>query len=131
MDLRGREEGDFEVHKRVDEYNKEVLEPYVVGVVAKDEEAVMNMLQQSPELEGWRTATMLTDSRGQQKAYLQHTSLVKSEEDLAAEMEEKLSLKAAQTAVRQRKKEARKERSQFDKAREAYLESEVDFNEYL
>ena len=131
MDLRGRKEGDFEAHKRIDQYNKEILEPYVVGVVTKDEEVVMNMLQQTPEIEGWRTATMLTDSRGQQKAWLQHSSLVKSEEDLAAEMAEKLSLKAAQTVVKQQKKEEKKERVQFEKARAAYLESEVDFNEYL
>lgn len=131
MDLYSRQEGDFEAHKRVDQYNKEVLEPYVVGVVAKDEEIVMNMLQQSPELEGWRTATMLTDSRGQQKAYLQHSSLVKSDEDLAADIEDKLALNAAKTAVKQQRKETKESRKKFEKAREAYLESEVDFSEYL
>lgn len=131
MDLRGRKDGDFEAHKRIDEYNKEVLEPYVVGVVAKDEEIVMNMIAQTPELEGWRTATMLTDSRGQQKAYLQHTSLVKSEDDLATEMEGKLSLQAAKTVIKQRKKVEKAEQKSFEKARAAYLESEVDFNEYL
>lgn len=131
MDLYSRQEGDFEAHRRIDQYNKEVLEPYVVGVVAKDEEVVMNMFQQSPELEGWRTATMLTDSRGQHKTYLQHTSLVKSEEDLAADMAEKLVLNTAKTQVKQQKKEARESRKKFDKAREAYLESEVNISEYL
>ena len=128
MDLRGRKEGDFEAHKRIDEYNKEVLEPYVVGVVAKDEEIVMDMIAQTPELEGWRTATMLTDSRGQQKAYLQHTSLVKTEEDIAAEVEEKLTLNAVKTAVKQQKKERRKEKRQAEMAYDEYLDNKLDIS---
>lgn len=130
MDLRGRIKGDFEAHRRIDEYNKEVLEPYVVGVVAKDEEIVMNMITQTPELEGWRTATMLTDSRGQQKAYLQHTSLVKTEEDIAAEVEEKLTLNAVKTAIKHHKKAAETEKKQAEAAYEEYAKSRIDLNKF-
>lgn len=130
MALRDRKEGDFEAHKRVDQYNKEVLEPYVVGVVAKDEEVVMNMLRQTPELEGWRTATMLTDSRGQQKAWLQHSSLVKSEEDLANEIEDKLSLKAAKSLLKQRQKAAQTEKRQKEMAYEEYAKSRIDLDKF-
>lgn len=130
MALRDRQKGDFEAHRRVDQYNKEVLESYVVGVVAKDEEVVMDMLRQTPELEGWRTATMLTDSRGQQKAYLQHSSLVKSEEDLVAEMEEKLSLNISKKALKQRQKSAQAEKKQAEKAYEEYAKSRIDLNKF-
>lgn len=131
MALYERKDGDFEALHKVDEFNKQVLESSVVETVAKDEEIITKMMMQTRELEGKNTVTMLTDSRGQQKAWLQHTSLIKSEEDLATEMEEKLSLKAAKTAINQRNKAVRKEKTKFEKAREAYLESEVNFNEYL
>lgn len=39
--------------------------------------------------------------------------------------------KTAKAQLKQQQKEALKEREKFEKAREAYLESEVDFNEYL
>lgn len=131
MGLYGRKEGDFEALRKVDEFNKKVLEPSVIETVAKDEEIIANMMSQTRELEGRNTVTMLTDSRGQHKAYLQHSSLIKSEEDIAAEVEEKLVLNAAKTVVKQQKKEAHEERKKFEKAREAYMESEVDFSEYL
>lgn len=131
MALYDRKEDDFEALRKVDEFNKQKLEAYVVETVSEDEAIIGNMRIQPRELEGRNAVTMLADSRGQQKAWLQHTPLIKSEEDLAAEMAEKLSLKAAQTVVKQQKKEEKKERVQFEKARAAYLESEVDFNEYL
>lgn len=39
--------------------------------------------------------------------------------------------RADKALLKQQKKEAREERKKFEKAREAYMESEVDFNEYL
>lgn len=131
MAFRDRRPGDSEALRKVDEFNKRVLEPAVVNRVAEDMEIITRMSERNRDLEAKRSFTMLTDSRGQCKAYLQPAGLIKTEEDLAAEMEERLSLKAAKTEVKQRKKEAGKERARFEKAREAYLESEVDFNEYL
>ena len=58
MALRDRKPGDFEALKAVDRFNKEVLEPYVLGVVNKDEEKVLRLLEQTPELEGWRAYNM-------------------------------------------------------------------------
>lgn len=128
MALRDRRPGDFAALRAVDDFNKNTLEPYVVQVASKDNDITMNMLQQTRELEGKRVNTMLTDSRGQQKAWLQHTPLVKSEEDLVAEIEEKLSLKASQTLVKQQKKERRKEKKQAEIAYEEYLNNKLDLN---
>lgn len=131
MALRDRKPGDFDALRKVDEFNKRILEPAVVNRVAEDAEIISQMLEHNRELEGKQSYTMLTDSRGQHKAYLRPSALTKSEGELVAEMEDKLTLKTAKTAVRRRNKEDRKERSRFEKAREAYMESEVDFNEYL
>ena len=120
--------GDFEERKKVDEFNKRELEPYVVGIVANDEERVTNMLKQSPELEGKYAYTMLTDSRGQQKAYLQHSPLIKSEEDLASEIEEKLALNNIRTQVKQQRKEERQEKKQAEMAYDSYLDNKLDLN---
>lgn len=128
MALRDRKPGDFEERKKVDEFNKRELEPYVVGIVANDEERVTNMLKQSPELEGKYAYTMLTDSRGQQKAYLQHSPLIKSEEDLASEIEEKLALNNIRTQVKQQRKEERQEKKQAEMAYDSYLDNKLDLN---
>lgn len=116
MALRDRKDGDFEALKAIDNFNKNVLEPSVIEAVNKDEETVKNLLLQTPELEGWRTVNMLTDSRGQQKAYLQHSTLIKSEEDLVAEMEDKIRLNAVKTARKHKldeEKEPRKPQKQL------------------
>lgn len=128
MALRDRKPGDFEARQKVDEFNKRKLEPYVMDVVAKDEERVANMLVQTPEIEGKYTYTMLTDSRGQQKAYLQHTSLIKSEEDLVAEIEDRLALNAFRAQVKQQRKEERQEEKQAEMAYESYLDNKLDLN---
>lgn len=130
MALRDRKEGDHKALQRVDEFNKRTLEPHVVGIVTKAEETVMDMLQQSPELEGWRTVNMLTDSRGQQKAWLQHSSLIKSEEELASEMDEKLSLQSDKRAFKRQKKEEKKEKKQAELAYEEYAKSRIDLNKF-
>lgn len=130
MALRDRKEGDFEALKAIDNFNKNVLEPYVVGAVCKDEEKAMNLLAQTPELEGWRTVNMLTDSRGQQKAYLQHAALIKSEEDLAADMEEKLSLNAVKTAAKQRRNTEKQAKAAAEAAYEDYALSKIDFSKF-
>lgn len=128
MALRDRKPGDFEERRKVDEFNKRMLEPYVMDVVAKDEEKVSKMLMQTPELEGKQTYTMLTDSRGQQKAYLQHSSLIKSEEDLTVEIEDKLALKNLKTQVKQQRKEEQKEKKQAEIAYESYLNNKLDLD---
>ncbi len=127
MALRDRREGDFEAHREVDRFNKETLEPYVVGVVSRDEENVANLFLQSPELEGFRTVTMLTDSRGQQKAYLRHNPLVKSDEELVAEMEDRLSLTTVKKAVKRREKA---EKRQAEAAYEEYARSRIDLDKF-
>lgn len=128
MALRDRKPGDFEALQRIDEYNKRVLEPRVVNTVANDMNIVAQMLEQSPELEGKRTYTMLADSRGQQKAYLQHSPLIKSEEDLINEMEEKLTLNAVKTAAKQQKKTEKKEKKQAEMAYDEYARSVIDLD---
>lgn len=135
MALRDRQPGDFEALREVDEFNKKVLEPSVVGRVAEDAEIIGRMFEHNRELEGKQCCTPLTDSRGQHKAYLRPADLIKTEDELAAEVEGQLSLKNAQTVAKQRKREEKKmekrERSRFEKAREAYMDSEVNFGEYL
>jgi len=130
MALRDRKPGDFEALKAVDRFNKEVLEPYVLGVVNKDEEKVLRLLEQTPELEGWRAYNMITDSRGQQKAWLQHAALIKSEDDLAAEIDEKLSLNAAKTAIKQQQNSDKKAKKAAEQAYEEYAKSKIDFNKF-
>ena len=130
MALRDRQEGDYEAHRQIDRFNKEVLEPSVIETVNKNEAIVMNLLQQTPELEGWRTVNMLTDSRGQQKAYLQHASLVKSEEDLVAEMDDKLRLTPAKTAAKQQRKAEKQAKQAAELAYEEYAESKIDFSKF-
>ena len=130
MALRDRKEGDFAALKAIDQFNKRVLEPSVIQAVGKDEETVMNLLAQTPELEGWRTVNMLTDSRGQQKAYLQHSALIKSEEALVAEMEEKLSLNAVKTAAKHRRKSEKQAKREAERAYEQYAESKIDFSKF-
>lgn len=130
MSLRDRKEGDYAALQAIDRFNKEVLEPSVIDTITKDEETVMRMLTQTPELEGWRTVNMLTDSRGQQKAYLQHSALIKSEEDLVAEMDDKLSLNAAKTVAKQRRKSEAEAKKEAEKAYERYAESKIDFSKF-
>lgn len=86
---------------------------------------------QTPELEGKQTYTMLTDSRGQQKAYLQHSSLIKSEDDLTAEIEEKLALNNFKTQVKQQRKEEKQEKKQAEMAYESYLDNKLDLNKLI
>ncbi len=119
MALYDRKEGDYKAHLAIDQFNKNVVEPTVVNQIASDHEIVGRLLSQTPEVEGKRVATMLTDSRGQHKAWLQHASLIKSEEDLAAEMEEKQLKKAVQTVFKQQKKAEKAEKSKQEKAYEA------------
>lgn len=128
MTLRDRRPGDAAALAKVDEFNKRELEPYVINTVANDMEIVGQMLDQSPELEGKRTYTMLTDSRGQQKAYLQHASLIKSEEDLATEMEEKISLQVAKAVIKRQKKAEKVAKKQAEIAYESYLRKKLDLN---
>lgn len=130
MALRDRQEGDYEAHRQIDRFNKEVLEPSVIETVNKNEAIVMNLLQQTPELEGWRAVNMLTDSRGQQKAYLQHASLIKSEEDLVAEMDDKLRLTPAKTAAKQQRKAEKQAKRAAELAYEEYATSKIDFSKF-
>ena len=130
MALRERQEGDFEALRKVDDFNKNVLEPAVSKRVKEVEEIVTNLFLQTPELEGRRAITMLTDSRGQHKAYLQHASLIKSEEDLVAEMDDKLSLNAAKTASKQRRKAEKQAKQAAELAYEEYAESKIDFSKF-
>lgn len=128
MALRDSKPADFKERMKVDEFNKRTLEPYVVDVVAKDEERVANMFMQTPELEGKQAYTMLTDSRGQQKAYLQHSSLIKTEEDLAAEIEDKLALNNLKAQANQQRKEEKQEKKQAEIAYDSYLDNKLDVN---
>jgi len=89
MALRDRGKGDFEALRKIDEYNKKVLEPYVINTVATDEENVKKLLDDIGQIDTKQAYTPLTDSMGQHKNYLQPGRLIKSEEDLAAEAEEK------------------------------------------
>lgn len=128
MALRDRKPGDFEALRKVDEYNKQVLEPAVINTITDDADIISRMFEQTPELEGKQAYTMLTDSRGQQKAYLQHSSLVKSEEDLIAEIEEKLALNSIKSQVKQQRKEERQEKKQAEMAYDSYLDNKLDLN---
>lgn len=130
MALRDREDGDFEALKAIDNFNKNVLEPSVIETVNRDEETVKNLLLQTPELEGWRTVNMLTDSRGQQKAYLQHSSLIKSEEDLVAEMEDKIRLNAVKTARKHKQNEEKRAKKAAEAAYEDYALSKIDLSKF-
>lgn len=130
MALRDREDGDFEALKAIDNFNKNVLEPSVIETVNRDEETVKNLLLQTPELEGWRTVNMLTDSRGQQKAYLQHSSLIKSEEDLVAEMEDKIRLNAVKTARKHKQNEEKRAKKAAEAAYENYALSKIDLSKF-
>ena len=130
MALRDREDGDFEALKAIDNFNKNVLEPSVIETVNKDEEMVKNLLLQTPELEGWRTVNMLTDSRGQQKAYLQHSTLIKSEEDLVAEMEDKIRLNAVKTARKHKQDEEKRAKKAAEAAYEDYALSKIDLSKF-
>ena len=130
MALRDRKDGDFEALKAIDNFNKNVLEPSVSEAVNKDEETVKNLLLQTPELEGWRTVNMLTDSRGQQKAYLQHSTLIKSEEDLVAEMEDKIRLNAVKTARKHKLDEEKRAKKAAEAAYEDYALSKIDLSKF-
>lgn len=130
MALRDREDGDFEALKAIDNFNKNVLEPSVIETVNRDEETVKNLLLQTPELEGWRTVNMLTDSRGQQKAYLQHSTLIKSEEDLVAEMEDKIRLNAVKTARKHKQDEEKRAKKAAEAAYEDYALSKIDLSKF-
>lgn len=130
MALRDREDGDFEALKAIDNFNKNVLEPSVIETVNRDEETVKNLLLQTPELEGWRTVNMLTDSRGQQKAYLQHSALIKSEEDLVAEMEDKIRLNAVKTARKHKQNEEKRTKKAAEAAYEDYALSKIDLSKF-
>lgn len=130
MALRDRKDGDFEALKAMDNFNKNVLEPYVIETVNKDEETVKELLLQTPELEGWRTVNMLTDSRGQQKAYLQHSALIKSEEDLVAEMEDKIRLNAVKTAWKRKQDEEKRTKKAAEAAYEDYALSKIDLSKF-
>lgn len=130
MALRDREDGDFEALKAIDNFNKNVLEPSVIETVNKDEETVKNLLLQTPELEGWRTVNMLTDSRGQQKAYLQHSALIKSEEDLVAEMEDKIRLNAVKTVRKHKRDEEKRAKKAAEAAYENYALSKIDLSKF-
>lgn len=130
MALRDREDGDFEALKAIDNFNKNVLEPSVIETVNRDEETVKNLLLQTPELEGWRTVNMLTDSRGQQKAYLQHSTLIKSEEDLVAEMEDKIRLNAVKTARKHKLDEEKRAKKAAEAAYEDYALSKIDLSKF-
>lgn len=128
MALRDRRPGDAEALARVDRFNKRELEPSVINTMAGDMEIVQRMFEQTPELEGKRTYTMLTDSRGQQKAYLQHSSLIKTEEDLALEMEEKLALKAAKTEIKRQRKADQTSKKEAEMAYETYLSKKLQLS---
>lgn len=130
MALRDRRPGDYEAHRKVDEYNKNVLEPAVVGQVKWAEEQVERIFMQTPELEAFRAANLLPDSNGQHKAYLQHSAVIKSEEDLVAEMDDKLGLNRTKAADRQREKELKASRKQAEKAYEEYALSKIDLSKF-
>ena len=126
MALRDREKGDFEALQAIDHFNKNILEPSIIQTISKDEETVMNLLQQTPEIEGWRTVNMLTDSRGQQKAYLQHSALIKSDETLVAEMDEKLGLNTVKTVSKHRRQAKRAAEAAY----EDYALSKIDLSKF-
>ena len=130
MALRDRKKGDHEALRAIDRFNKETLEPSVIKTIGEDERIVANLLAQSPELEGWRTVNMLTDSKGQQKAYLRHSALIKSEEELVAEVEEKLCLNAEKKALKQRQKALQEEKRQAEAAYEEYARSRIDLSRF-
>lgn len=121
--LRDRRPGDFEALRRVDEFNKRTLEPHVIDTIARDAEIVGDLITQSRELEGKQAYTLLADSQGQHKAYLQHSAVIKTEEELAAEAEEKQALKVARAVFKQQKKEAQREAKEAEEAYERYLNS--------
>lgn len=107
-----------------------MLEPAVVGQVKWAEEQVERIFMQTPELEAFRAANLLPDSNGQHKAYLQHSAVIKSEEDLVAEMDDKLGLNRTKAADRQREKELKASRKQAEKAYEEYALSKIDLSKF-
>lgn len=128
--LRDRHPGDFEALQQVDRFNKQTLEPYVIDTLARDAEIVENLISQSRELEGKQAYTLLSDSQGQHKAHLRHSALIKSEEDLAAEVEEKQALKVVQTLAKQRKKEEKKKIKASEVAYEEYARSVIEIDKF-
>lgn len=129
MALRDRKEGDFEELRKIDEFNKKVLEPHVVEVIRRSNE-IAGELAHTPGLEGWHAATMLTDSQGQRKQYLQPSGVIKSDEDLAAEIAEKQIQKEIQTARKQRNREEKKAKREAEKAYEEYANTVIDWSKF-
>lgn len=130
MSLRDRKPGDFEALRKVDEFNKQVLEKHVVDTGVKDMENITRLLEQSKELEGKQAYTMLTDSRSQHKVWLQHSKAIKSEEDLAAEVEEKQRLTLIKTAKKQDKKAAKLKVKAEEAAYEEYARKVVEIDKF-
>ena len=81
---------------------------------------------------------MITDSRGQHKSLLQHSSLIKSDEDLLPESilrtgnTDKTGIKSHQNDdILPKNEEKPMTKAQFDKEREEYLKSKVNMQDYL
>lgn len=131
MALRDRQEGDYEALKAIDQFNKQVLEPYVVNTISTATEGSLALLQNTPQIQGKLIGTMLTDSRGQHKDWLQPAALIKSEEDLAAEEEEKAIQRVAKIAANHKRKAEKNDKKQKVAAHEKYaLEIVGDIDKY-
>lgn len=137
MALKDRKPGDYEALKADHEFN-ERLEEYVKNRVCQAENNTIRLINQTRELEGKRAATMITDSRGQHKSLLQHSSLIKSDEDLLPESilrtenTDKTVIKSHQNDdILPKNEEKPMTKAQFDKEREEYLKSKVNMQDYL
>lgn len=130
MALRDRQPGDFEALKKVDDFNKRVLEPAVVGRVAKDEENNIRLIGSSGGALDKQAYTMITDSQGQHKAWLQRSALIKTEEDLAAEVEEKQRLNVIKAVKKQNRKAERLKEKAEEAAYEEYARSVIEIDKF-
>lgn len=128
--LADRKEGDYTELKVVDSYNKAVLEPYVTEKISGANELAYSVWENTPALRGKLSGLLLSDSRGQHKDYLKPAALMKSEEDLAAEMEEKEKKAIVQVQERRVRKEKRQAAKEHEAIYDAYLEETVDYSKY-
>lgn len=119
MALRDRQDGDFEALKAIDQFNKQVLEPKIVNAISGATEITAELIANTPAIQDKLVATMLTDSRGQHKNWLQPSALIKSEEDLAAETEEKEVQIAKRKMANERKRAEKSEKKRAEAAHEA------------
>lgn len=130
MALRDRQDGDFEALRAIDQYNKQVLESHVTNKISAANEITMDLITNTPAVQDKLVATMLTDSRGQHKNWLQPSALIKSEEDLAAEEESMAIRKVAKIVAKQQKKSEKTEAKRKEAAHEARIREVVDLDKF-